>query len=1121
MAQRIIKHYSHNRSHRRQGIKMTQEIKDYTKNTAIEASAGTGKTHTITRVIVPDLLERGYKLSEILIVTYTEKAAGELRSRVRKELHSLTHPKTDEEIQELANRSASFKNILNEELEKIDDAPIFTIHSFCQKILTENSVYSNSSKNLTLIDENQCLDNFIGQYIRDVLSQNKIFMFLHNNCETSFQSIIREAVKKYYLDKNGQEKPELISLAPLSNEDIEKYEIFLKNTSKLDPNTNNTQEYNDILREAGIDASFIMSMFVRNQLGDIYMAWHKYKENAGLQTYGDIIKSVYDSITEPDSVLLKQLRHKYKYAIIDEFQDTNQLEWNIFKQIFATNKEHRIYIVGDPKQSIFSFQGADSEIYKVAKDEIGHTDILNTNYRSTKSMVQAFNVLSTYSQLCSYTKGVDYEDSKSPDDITKQIQEPLLNNNITQPVHFITETDKIKPEDSIIATIIKYCTCNENNETALQIWDKNLKSYRNVTFSDFTILARQRPDLKELTTKLRQAKIPFMWHKDNSLFTTKETSDWIALLSAIQASDFNSKNRTILSKALKTAFFDIPTSQITDKKFDNILCHERQLLLKWHNMAKNRQFSQLINSIFDNSCISERLSTYEKIQSLSKYNQIGNFVLDSLVTKGSSITSAIKALKQRKNRETKDDDISVEKATDANTVKLSTIHSAKGLEFQIVFYFVNMTTGTEESYVHIKHNHQQGSILEISKQSVPKEADWNALNYVAITRAVSLLFLVNRCKGKNKIHAIHNTGELLEKHHQLFTNEDLYEQTLTADTIVKAHKVNFDEKEPEVFETIDMTHKKLYKHSYSSLSHHKTDSTEEIEDLTTEQSQRIDKEGDSGSSASLSFGNNSDSLTIDCIYKPEQITPVPSNPPYTERGKNYGTIVHEVFEQIKFHEFESDSNTDYESQLLKIIDRCCKKHSVVPSGKETDNLHTRIVSLIRNTMTAEIPEIVGNNATGNMFKLSSLTPENIKNEVEFNLHPETEKILQNYYNGFIDLLFIREINGQQVYSILDWKTDLFDESDYTNYEYLKSRTDEHYSIQRVLYSYSLIQWLKQFYPGKSEADIFNNHFGGMYYAYVRGCHQGNSNGIYAHTWKKFAALEEEFNKIANKGIYNG
>ena len=189
-----------------------------------------------------------------------------------------------------------------------------------------------------------------------------------------------------------------------------------------------------------------------------------------------------------------------------------------------------------------------------------------------------------------------------------------------------------------------------------------------------------------------------------------------------------------------------------------------------------------------------------------------------------------------------------------------------------------------------------------------------------------------------------------------------------------------------------------------------------------------------------------------------------------------------------------------------------------------------------NTLHASLPVIEGaeihRDAT---FRLVELPLNDHKPEVQFGMNAyagnpedsgtdappaETEAfaILHRVCKGFIDLLFVREVNKQKRYSILDWKSDSLE--NYGDAE-IKKKVDEDYSVQRVLYSYCLIQWLKQFYGkradgsgiGLDEQQIFEQYFGGIYYAFLRGTDGATSKGIYAHTWKDYASLEEAYGEL--------
>ena len=175
-----------------------------------------------------------------------------------------------------------------------------------------------------------------------------------------------------------------------------------------------------------------------------------------------------------------------------------------------------------------------------------------------------------------------------------------------------------------------------------------------------------------------------------------------------------------------------------------------------------------------------------------------------------------------------------------------------------------------------------------------------------------------------------------------------------------------------------------------------------------------------------------------------------------------------------------------------------------------------------NTLNADLPVIHGNEVIdGKTFKLKSLSDNARKSEMEFlfGMDGLEAKTLNNLCKGFIDLLFVRKENGIDYYSILDWKSDYMSEESYSDGEALAEKVDKEYTVQRVLYSYLLIKWLKQFYKELTEEEIFEQHFGGIYYAFVRGCKADCSNGIYAQTWKCYEALEESYKKlIAELGI---
>ena len=176
-----------------------KEFEPY-KNYVIDASAGTGKTYNIIEIVKKLVLENICKLNEILIVTFTDKAAGELKDRIRKGLGELY----------------------------TEDSSIYTIHSFCDNVIKEFGVSSNLPLNMTLVsDEN--LYNFINEYIRnddittDILTAFKLKEF---DCKYLAKGLVN-GINKYYLNKDNEEDETIISMEKIKSEDVDFDRLYI------------------------------------------------------------------------------------------------------------------------------------------------------------------------------------------------------------------------------------------------------------------------------------------------------------------------------------------------------------------------------------------------------------------------------------------------------------------------------------------------------------------------------------------------------------------------------------------------------------------------------------------------------------------------------------------------------------------------------------------------------------------------------------------------------------------------------------------------------------------------------------------------------------------------------
>lgn len=1123
----------------------------------IKASAGTGKTYNIQK-IVRQLLERKDvpQLEKILIVTFTEKAAGELRDRIRKELTGFDAD--------------------------VDNAPIYTIHSFCQQTLEEFAFTANKPASLELIDEEEISD-FIDRAIRDGLENDENFRTelipLFENAENkdsfieSLKDDLKQAVAKYYPDEK------IVELDANSDSIYLKYEGKKEQKDytfedcdfllEKEESGNYDEVKKDITRVfTGKDAAnhkkniekYKKARFYGNILKSLYQDWQLEKSQNKQQSFNDMIRNVREAVCEKNSALKKELQKKYDVAIIDEFQDTNQQQWDIFREVFK-NESHSLIVVGDPKQSIYAFQGADVNVYENAIGTFENGYKLSHNYRSTDQMIEACNRL--FEQ--DFFKGSDitFFRSEPPEAPGDKTLNATFDGKEIKPFWICNSEKKEKNEDGsvkksevpisaedfanlAVEKIVDCCTYDKNGKTRLQVYEKKEKNFRNVSFKDFAVLAKTSSEMENIENAMKDSGIPFLRYKDKNLFRGIECKHWISLINAIASPDFTGHNRAFLSEALFTRFFDIPIENVTDEKYDSPTCDERKALIEWQILAEDRKWAKLLESIFEKTQIEKRLSGLDNLQTLSKFRQIGEYIVEYLYKNDSSLDGVSRHLSRLVARtEDADDEGSlVARGTDFDCVQLMTIHASKGLEFPVVIAAGGFKQRNNQiPHVYLYHEEKKddegkpvGKYAKLSfsedgkeKMKNEEEIEWQRLFYVAYTRASSLMILPNYEKSISGDKRIDNVftktiTASLSAFMQNDANKKLYENLIFSEEnnrklskevqeILKHKKEKeFDgtteDSQKEVFtELKDAKNRLLKKNSYSSLGHKKIGLNEYVSDKY-----KPEEEDDDENLEETSELSDSDYLKG------------------YPRGSKLGLALHSIFEKIDFETalpIASESSgkriSDYEelctdSDVKALIEDSFSEQGLKIDEEDSKNWRKNTAQIVWNTLSARFKELTGGKE-GETFSLREILLKDRTSEVEFNFMPEefsSAPEIRNYFNGFIDLLFVRNVDGKEVYSLLDWKSDTL--PDYSESE-TANHSVEKYSIQMVLYSYCLVKWLKTFpkYSSMDYNEIYKNHFGGIYYVYLRGTKAGTNNGIFAQKWENWKMLNTIFNdKICKK-----
>ena len=1148
----------------------------------IKASAGTGKTFTI-RKISADLVANEIPLTRVLFVTYTEKAAGEMRDRIRKEMEEC-YAKNDDK-----------KRLYERACQDVDIAMIGTIHSFCRKVLHDFAYESNMPLEMSNIDDSAA-ESLIDQLVRDEWEQEicdhpKLFGILDAdeisqgpNKKATIKDLLKNALKSY--------QPGMDIILPPTNflewlennsEAKKNWEILQKHSSasfsiikngKIVPNKKVSALISKMTESRGVlvnansfgaspaeaDSEDLMKAleffynspkmefltisertewaFFKEKLPKLYKKWQEEKAKRRAQSFNDMVYSVREAVCpqgktpQEPTPLCKKIRETYDIAIIDEFQDTNALQWDIFRTVFLEDPEHKIIVVGDPKQSIYSFQGADLNVYNSAIDCIDGSKSLDFNFRSSKAMINACNTLfclpngldDKAPKKQPFFKLEKFTPSKIPLEVKDQRQNALLNGTETEPVWI---SPKLSEQDfARFATkaIIDCCKVTDGH-TALQIYERGESTPKNVKFSDFAVLVTKRSESYEIKKCLAEVGIPFIFYKDTELFSSRECSEWLALLKLLIAPNLSGYNQKILKSALVTDFFRIGLDNLDDERFDNPSDPIIEMINSWRGLGTKGLWTELQEEIYEKSKIEDFLSNSEHLQELARLRQIGNYIFTYLYEKRASLQQAIRHLEglisNSKQAEDEDGNI-VAKGTDFDAVQLMTIHASKGLEFPVVISCAGLRQQKNNPPGPFLFDEKDGTRLtkklgfdKFSKRKRQSDEveEWHRLVYVDYTRASSLLILPQFDKWYNDAGDIdkNNKWEFLAKAHRDFIGKRDYEGKTLA--IEKPWNGKWDkekmgeevQKEKDFFNqaTSDETSipdtkefrnilksSGLYQHSYSSINK-----------KTPNKSELLGVDGGRENDEDEAY------LQEDLIDNTENTTK--DNYP---RGTLLGNAIHHIFEKLDFELFGQMSLEDAQKDvnLRHLIEREFIEQSL--AIKKNPSWTDKTIGILWNTLNAVFPEITNASKTGKTFQLKAIKENCRLAEMDFRMNASDSKDadLTTYSKGSIDLVFVQDIGGEKRYSILDWKTNLLPAYDEGTVE---KEVHEEYPIQLILYSYCLVEWLCCIYKEKSLEDAFNKYFGGAYYVFVRGCEAGTGKGIYAHIWKNFKELQDGYDKV--------
>ncbi|MBN2358001.1 MAG: exodeoxyribonuclease V subunit beta [Deltaproteobacteria bacterium] len=453
---------------------------DLSRVNLIEASAGTGKTHSIATLFVRLLLEKPLRVDQILVVTFTRAATAELRDRLRARLRLVragllgSDPGDDPGLQsylrqrlQLGAREHDVR-LLDDALRAFDTAAIHTIHGFCQRVLQENAFESGARFEATLAEDDALLralvhehwarrlyrgDLFLARHLRERGTDLAALLDLGKLVSTHRDARIVPAARAVELappiaawrqaraaaDAIWQQqrqtvvellcRPGVLNAASYRPERIRSdWVAWLDHALAADSVAGLVDDKRgSILQRCApdwladktnkkfkghppqhpfFDAAAALVARTRELLAALEAGrlallrelaervrddLPRRKEEQGRWAFDDLVYQLRDALRRPGSALAGRIRDRYRVALIDEFQDTDPVQYEIFHTVWAGRDG--LFLIGDPKQAIYSFRGADVYAYVRAVQQASDRATLPINHRSDQGLVAAVNAL--------------------------------------------------------------------------------------------------------------------------------------------------------------------------------------------------------------------------------------------------------------------------------------------------------------------------------------------------------------------------------------------------------------------------------------------------------------------------------------------------------------------------------------------------------------------------------------------------------------------------------------------------------------------------------------------------------------------------------------------------------
>ncbi|HMJ36511.1 MAG TPA: UvrD-helicase domain-containing protein [Baekduia sp.] len=703
--------------------------------TVLEASAGTGKTYTIAALATRYVAE-GTPLDQLLLVTFTRLATGELRDRVRQRLTVARqaldaalaavdplaggdalrrHVGADELLRLLAGGTwadvEARRDRLAIALADFDAATITTTHGFCQEVLGGLGVAGDLDRGYRFSEDARDLveDVVDDLYVRDFLTRGPGF------ARAQAREIVRAAV-------DNPTAPIAPPAAPAGDMVEIRHDLAETARAELD----------------------------------------RRKRALALMTYDDLVTRLRATLEgEGGAAIAARLRARYRVALVDEFQDTDPDQWAIMRRAFA-HEGTTLVLIGDPKQAVYAFRGADVYAYLDAARAADARPTLGINWRSDQDLIDAYDALFGGARLghedIAYRPVRAADGNRAPRLSGAPVDTALRIRVVARGTPSVRQTatgfsSVPSAREHVAGDVAADVAALLASGAQLESRGPDGTSLGHVTLGpgDVAVLVRKNDQARAVKAALEMVGVPAVVNGAGSVFATDAARDWLRLLEALERPESLPRARAV---AL-TPFLAWPTEDVagaTDDRWDAL----QQRLHTWAGVLRRNGVATLMEAITVQQQLPERmLAVLGGERDLTDLRHVGELLHAAAVDGRLGITALAGWLRRRMATDDRDagaEDRARRLESDAEAVQVLTVHRSKGLEFPVVYcpYLWDPLWISNEPSPAIYHDADHGDVRTVDVsldardaayvQHAAKDKDEQLgeelrLAYVALTRA--------------------------------------------------------------------------------------------------------------------------------------------------------------------------------------------------------------------------------------------------------------------------------------------------------------------------------------------------------------------------------------------------